>query len=303
MGKISSNEVPDLALGDRIEVCPFCREASTERRVVLRLQATPPVALVECGRCGAQSADRMPKPDYLTGLYDPKSYRSSLVSEAGVSRRCARAIAAHAAFRPDQSVSMVDFGGSDGSLSAAVRAELIARGHRADVTSTIVDLHARQDGPHHRYLTPAEFEVSTGRYDLILASAVLEHLPDPASALHSLLDRAADGALFYARTPWDSPLHLAVPGYRVKWPRHLHDMGPDFWEGFTELFGVRGTLVVSRPSIVETSFRRAPLRTTLAHLAKAPARLEGLVRRSRIPRGRRFWRYVGGWEVVIRIDG
>lgn len=298
----SSSVVPDLALGDRIDECPLCRAPGSARHPVIRLQDAPAVDLLDCSRCGAMSADRMPTPEFLSSLYDPQTYRSSLVSEAGISRRCARAIIVHSSFHPDRPVSILDYGGSDGSLSTEIRTALIGRGHRAKVVSTVVDLHPRSDGPHQRWLTPSAFEASPDRYDLILASAVLEHLPDPAATLRSLIGRAAHGALFYGRTPWDGPLHLAVPGYRVKWPRHLHDMGADFWERFIGLFGVRGTLIMSRPSIVETSFRRAPLRTALAHLAKAPGRFENIVRPHRSMHDRRVWRYVGGWEVMIRFE-
>lgn len=68
------------------------------------------------------------------------------------------------------------------------------------------------------------------------------------------------------------------------------------------VFGVSGELLVSRPSIVETSFREAPLRTALAHLSKAPARLENVLRRRGPGPSDRLWRLVGGWEVLIRLS-
>ena len=76
---------------------------------------------------------------------------------------------------------------------------------------------------------------------------------------------------------------------------------PAFWAGFMKTFGVAGEIVASRPSIVETTFRDAPGRTLFAHLAKAPAHLEGLVLGKWARERARFWQLVGGWEVLIRI--
>jgi len=300
MTRIAS-QVPEEALSDRIETCPVCRDPDASRKPVVRLQIDPVVDLLECSSCSAQSADRMPNAGFLSALYDPAHYRSSLVSGAGLSERCARSIAREARFDPDRPLSIVDYGGSDGSLSRALRRELLVRGHRGDVRSTVVDLHPRGDSPHQRFIDPERFAKSGDRYDLLLASAVLEHLTHPAATIRSLLDHAAPASLFYARTPWDSPLQRVVPGYRVKWPNHLHDMGPAFWPRFMNVFGVSGEIVVSRPSIVETTFGDSPGRTLFAHLAKIPARLEGIVFPSRARDGARFWRLVGGWEVLIRI--
>lgn len=294
--------VPETALGERADSCPLCGSRDPSRRPVLILQADPLVRLVECRTCGAQSADRIPSQAYLSALYDPRTYRSSLVSEAGLARRCARFIADGARFDADRALSILDFGGSQGALSTAIRDAFLRDGHRGEIRSTVVDIHPGRDTTHQRFLDPTGFEASRERHDVILASAVLEHLPDPASTIRSLLARAASGSIFYARTPWDSPLELLVPGYRVKWPRHLHDLGPDFWEGFMERYGVSGHLIASRPSIVETSFRSAPLRTAMAHLAKLPARLEQAIRSDATARKGRVWRLVGGWEVLIRID-
>ena len=39
-------------------------------------------------------------------------------------------------------------------------------------------------------------------FDLVLASAVLEHLPEPAEITRKLLGALAPGGFFYARTPY-----------------------------------------------------------------------------------------------------
>ncbi len=301
MASSTASWIPEEALSSRSASCPLCGQTG-ERRPILDLQVEPRVELVECRACRGLSADRMPDPELLARFYEPTHYRSSLVSQAGLSRRCARAILRGMRLERDRPISILDYGGSDGALSRAIRHELLVSGHRGDVESTVVDLHPREDSPHQRFIDPERFEKSTDRHDLLLASAVLEHLPSPAGAIRSLIGSARPDAFLYARTPWDAPLQRLAPGYRVKWPRHLHDMGPAFWERFMTVFGVSGELLVSRPSIVETSFREAPMRTALAHLSKAPARLENVLRRRGPETSDRLWRLVGGWEVLIRLS-
>ncbi len=301
MTSSTTTSVPEEALASRVGTCPICCRRAENRRTIVRLQSQPVVELVECPFCAAQSADRFPLPEFLTALYDPTFYRSSLVSGPGLSARCARSILRATRFDSHRPVSILDYGGSDGTLSQALRRELLANGHRGDVRSTVVDLHPREDTPHQRFIDPARFEKSSEHYDLLLASAVLEHLASPAATIRALLDHAAPDSYFYARTPWDSPLQRVVPGYRVKWPRHLHDMGPAFWERFMTVFGVSGELLVSRPSIVETSFRDAPVRTLAAHLSKIPARIESSLFRDKSSSRERVWKLVGGWEVLIRL--
>jgi hypothetical protein len=85
----------------------------------------------------------------------------------------------------------------------------------------------------------------------------------------------------------------------ITYPGHVHDMGSVFWGRFIEVFRMKGTMLSSRLSLVETTFARAPARAFLAHALKAPAMLEqGLLGRNRPPR----WSLVGGWEAVMRFE-
>lgn len=301
MSRSSTDRAPEEVLSTPEEICPLC-EGSGSRRAVLRLQDEPRVELLACDRCGGCSADRMPTGEFLASLYDPSRYSSSLVSASALTTRCARALLCEARFAPDRDLAILDYGGSDGALSRELRRQLLAAGHAGRVESTVVDLYPRDDTPHQRFVTPEHFAKSETRFDLLVASAVLEHIPRPGPVIAALLAHAAPDAVLYARTPWDAPLHRCVPGYRIKWPRHLHDLGPGFWDRFLEVFSVNGSTIFSRPSIVETCFAQAPLRTLLAHLLKAPAHLENAWLRPGLGYRGRAWRFVGGWEVAIRLS-
>ncbi len=83
--------------------------------------------------------------------------------------------------------------------------------------------------------------------------------------------------------------------FRVVWdfmyPAHLHDLGPDFWNTFFSetMPGLRFELLQSKPSIVELSLKHNLIKSTVAHILKAP----WYVLKNR-------YRMVGGWEVFVQ---
>ena len=293
--------VPAESLLPAHGACPVCG-AEGDRRAVILLQDAPPVPMLECATCFAVSAAQFPNDAYLSSLYDPSHYSSSLVADPKLSARAAASILAEVSFRPDSAVEILDYGGSEGTLSREIRKQLMASGHRGPVSSTVVDLFVRPDTEGQRFITPDTFRKEERKYNLLLASAVIEHLTDLRPVFDSILAKAAPGSYFYGRTPYDVPLAKLPGGYKIKWPRHLHDLGPNFWDRFMDTFNVRGKVVVSRPSIVETSFAGAGIRTLLAHVLKAPARLENAAVRPLLGYRGRLWHLVGGWEVVIALD-
>jgi SAM-dependent methyltransferase len=177
------------------------------------------------------------------------------------------------AFGPTVVSRVLDFGGGDGTISRALAARFVPAG-----------------APH------VEVVVVDHGGDVVLASAVLEHLPQPMETLESLAARLAPGGLLYVRTPAVSSLIALAARLRITidftYPGHVHDLGQSFWEGVDRWWEpVRsGVLrqVASRPSPVETSFRRHAARTAVAHIVKAPWWVV-----------RRGYPFVGGWEAVF----
>ncbi len=301
---LDGTTVPESHLEPPHDVCPAC-SAWDSRSAIGHLQRAPDVALLACRACHASSAERFPDAAFLKSLYAPDHYASDLLSSQHGARRCARHIASRLPLRPDRDLRVLDYGGSDGSLSRALETELRGRGHRGALEFTVVDHFVDErhaDGI--RFLDVEAFAGLTESFEVVLASAVLEHLPDLPGTARRLLARCAPGGHFYARTPYEEPLARLVPGYRIRWPRHLHDLGPGFWAGFLERLGFAGETLRSAPSVVESDLASRPLRTLVAHALKAPGRLEAALWRERVATtGRVFWPWVGGWEVVLRVDG
>jgi 2-polyprenyl-3-methyl-5-hydroxy-6-metoxy-1,4-benzoquinol methylase len=279
--------------------CPMCL-ATGARKSVLRVQANPDVHMLGCPWCGGFSASRLPTEktlrEYYRRYYDPSG---PTVTFGDPVRFARHVIDQGGPFLCKADVSILDFGGGGGDLSRALASLMLDRG-TVRVRIDLVDYNSslgRTDAEHiavrhHETLA----EVAGQRYDLVLASAVLEHIPYPRQVLIDLLSAVRPGGMFYARTPSVVPLFrifqfLHLP-YDFTFPAHLHDFGQTFWEGILQfLDGDPASFhtLHSSPSMVETVFRRNPVRTAVAYLLKSPWYLF-----------RRHYRLVGGWEVVIQ---
>ena len=302
---LSSDFVPNEHLSPNDDACSICGHRS-DRDIMLTLQASPRVELQNCGSCGAQSASRFPDELFLKQLYAPSDYASDLLTSTHAIENTARHIAKHIPIADrDTTLRVLDYGGGDGSLSSAFHKALRNAGHRGAIELTVVDYFVdERANADVRFLDVTDFAQLTERFDIVIASAVLEHLVDLRWTACKLLSLCEPGGTFYARTPYEAPLAKLVPGYKVRWPRHLHDLGPAFWSKFLTTMGYEGQILRSTPSVVESDFETKPLRTTIAQLMKLPSRLEASLFPNRVgQQGRHLWQWPGGWEVVLRVDG
>jgi SAM-dependent methyltransferase len=294
--------VPEESLEPAWTQCPLCaaRGPFTSELV---LQASPPVELLECAQCGGGSASRMPTDAYCATFYSA-GYAAGHVE---VTQGNARSFATHlskalANVALPRQLRLLDFGGNDGSMALALVHELLNAG-RVDGARIVVLDHVpavRCDDPRIELSAGLRLEElpQDERFDAVIASAVIEHIPHAQPVLQELLARVAPSGWFYARTPWVAPLVKRVPRLPLMlWPAHVHDLGRAFWNGVCER-APNFRIVLSRPSWVETSWRRQPLRTAAAYLLKAPAQLDARVRPSY--RGTLDWPFVGGWEIVMQ---
>lgn len=274
--------------------CPSCGSRA-ERRAVHRIQDDPVVDLLTCPECGISSASRMPTSGALEEYYGAYygADDGDQVTFSGV-ERFARHIAR---FCPDGANKILDFGGGDGAVALALARILAGRGATPEVT--LVDYAEPQPDAAFPIERITELEDVRGEFDVIVASAILEHVPDVGDAIRRLWRLGRPGAVFYARTPYWAPMLRLAPSIDLTFPGHVHDMGPAFWNRFIGTLELEGDLLASRPSIVETSLSQAPARTAAAYLLKAPSHLECLVRRGDWRRP--LWGFVGGWEVFARV--
>lgn len=191
---------------------------------------------------------------------------------------------------------ILDFGGGDGTISVGLANLLLGTGIRS-VQIELVDYQELplpdRTGAIYIGYNRSLSEMQPARYDLVLASSIIEHLPEPRPELDRLFSALAAGGVLYARTPWMAPIfqlyeRFGLP-FDFTYPAHVHDLGKAFWENLSSHISSDSTysLRQSQPSPVESALGQAPFRTVAAHLMKLPGRLF------------RDWRFVGGWEVLF----
>src|SRR4051812_27912895 len=285
---------------DRTDTCPVCGSRQ-RRRPVFRLQRDPDVYMLSCSVCRACSASHMPVPavlsDYYSHYYDDRQHLVTFTGAARFGRHVVNTIPGDLF---GSSMSILDYGGGDGSLAKAIAERLIALRRIRSAEIHVIDFVRHEYSTHDRITMRhgAPSEPISGRYELVLASAILEHVPELQPLLAALRDAVAADGFFYARTPYAIPLTKLFPGLDLTYPAHVHDLGAPFWDRFVETFSWPAQVIASRPSIVSERFRDAPLRALAATVMKMPARVEGVL--SPIRGGRRLWHLVGGWEVLLQ---
>jgi SAM-dependent methyltransferase len=278
--------------------CPLCLAAGP-RPAVHRIQDDPVVELLSCPRCRGASASRMPRADVLDEYY-ARYYSGDARTTTPDTRRFAASIVRRLApARDGAHARVLDFGGGDGSVGIAVATLLVAAG-AAGAEVVLVDYSTPAASPSavirvtgHRELDDVE-----GPFGVVLASAVLEHIPEFRAAFLRLFSLCAPGGSMYVRTPWMAPFARLHSGLDLTYPAHVHDLGGDFWNRAVQTFALDAALVRSGPSPVEADPREHPLRAGVAAILKLPAQAEARARRP-APRDPR-WRWVGGWEAVLR---
>ena len=281
--------------------CPFCR--SGQRKAVCVLQDNPQVLLLECTNCNAASASRMPINTALVEYY--RDYYESPVSkpEGQNTFDDPKRFGNYLAIKFNQylnkpHIRILDFGGGDGSISYWTAKQLLQKKEVDKVDILVVDYNQKVISAQDNRIFLARkdtLESIQFYYDIVIASAIIEHLPQPNDILNRLLNLIDRGGIFYARTPYVVPFIKLFTFFGIKWdftyPAHVHDLGQEFWESYFNRI-VSSTdfeIIESKPSIVETTFNDHFIRTLVAYVFKAPWYLLG-----------RMYKLVGGWEVFVR---
>lgn len=293
--------VPESSLGEPLSRCPVCGAAEIGKPIT-RLQHEPKVDLVRCNRCLAGFAERMPNDAYLADLYDPAKYHSAMTSNAALTARCSAAIVAKFPMGNRQQIRVLDYGGGNGDLAQRILLDLRAQSPTVECRATVVDIHPREDDGDVSFISVDQFFQTDERYDLVIASAVLEHVPQVADVIQRLFRVGGPQSLFYARAPFEAPLAKLAPGFRLRWPRHVHDFSPEFWEHLGDWIEVETSMIASRTSLVESTLQTRLFHTVAAHVLKAPSRIETALIKPVLGYSGAFWRLVGGWEVFMLIN-
>lgn len=294
-----SHHMCESDLHEPAVICPFC--ASSNRFNIAVLQSDPEVTLQYCDNCHAASASRMPKEGALIRYYE--SYYCG--KEEKITIEAPERIAAHIYHHLQMAkqsfnsaeVSILDYGGGDGTISLGIADFLMKAGKRVTIILVDYDQKLKEvNGSQLCIKRPRDLsEVPDKSVDLVVASAVIEHMPDPRPVLENLFSAMMPGGYFYARTPYVVPLMKIANTLNMEfdftYPAHVHDLGAKFWNNILNHISSDGEyrIIRSTPSLVETVFSQHFLRTTAAYLLKMPWYLL-----------KENYGMVGGWEIFIR---
>ena len=278
--------------------CPVCGTHNL-RQTVAHVQRDPDVSLLHCFNCLSCSTSHIALPEvldeYYRSYYDHRSDCVAFHDPHRFARHLSKWVNIETLKSADGALRICDFGGGDGSLAIAVATQLgvYCSIDVVDYPSNTIQSTELIDITYFESI-----DATDGHYNLILASAVLEHMVYPRETIDKLFLAIEPDGFLYARTPFVLPFLQFVPSFDFHFPGHLHDLGPAFWNRAIHTYGWRATLISSRPSIVETNFRNRPFRTSVAYAIKLPAFLQLSLQRShdRVP----LWPFVGGWEVVLQ---
>lgn len=295
--------VPLESLAKRL-ICSFC--GSSECKVVGRLENELTIHLVECINCALVSTDHIPTADFLEKYYTEKfpefveKYNSKVETSVTFSNpdrfasRLATLLSLDAIHSP--SFKILDFGGGDGSLALAFSSNL---SQTTLVEITVIDFGSsvvKSKSPNVSIRKLPSIPRSE-KFDLIIASASLEMLPNFGQTLALLLNALNDQkSNVYVRTNYIQPLRRLFPFLDFAFPAHLHDIGSDFWSQFAQLEKTRYEVKRSETPISELDFKRFPIRYLIVTFLKLPSRLEAKLFPFKL---KRYWKYVGSWEVVV----
>lgn len=287
--------------------CLWCSSYSLDFLGIV--QKKPTVKLFECNECKAVGVSRMPTSDALNRFYESYYNRNKGYTKQHnitFSNPCRMAIhlagnAHRFTFNTQntQNCKILDYGGGDGTISFLTAEELIRQKYIKNANICVVDYErSTLQSSNCLIAIKSKNEIALEdklSYDIVIASAVLEHLPNSPVIIENLLNQVKPGGILYIRTPANKSFIKLWDALGFRWdftfPAHVYDLGQTFWESYfrhttrSRFFD----LVISRPSILEASFFDSPFRAVLSWLCKLPWYLL-----------RSSWGFVGGWEVVVR---
>lgn len=284
-------------LRDHASACPVCG-SGRERRQLFAIQEEPAVYLLKCLDCHGASASQMPTRSaldrYYTNYY-PEGNEKYTFSEPG---RIIRHILSNLNLTGPK-IRLLDFGGGDGTIGMGIAEALAEEGREVEMVLVDYEEPPAYQDDRISYRHYHDLDRVEGKFDLIIASAILEHIPALKPVMENLFRLASVGCYFYARTPWVAPLARIFPRLDFTFPGHVHDLGAPFWNRVPETFKIPASLVKSQPSIIETTLRSNAIRTATAYLLKFPAHLE----RKICPwRKDQLLQLTGGWEAFIKFN-
>ncbi len=283
--------------------CGCCGNTSFKSLIPLRNK--PSINYIKCEHCKAITYDYIYSQQGIDEMYQSSDYYQDY-EKHGTSKitfygaeRIAKHILKHIKIEKKNTISVLDFGGGDGAIAYSIAELLLRKFICKDVNIIVVDYNeilydASNPHIHISRCFPLE-TIHNDTFEIVIASAVIEHLPVPGSYVKKLFDIAAQNGYIYFRTPYVYPIYKALKklgiNYDTGFPGHIWDLGEEWWCNAASLIGYSESkvkLIHSRPSIVEKSLKAEFIKALAAYIMKSIWYLN------------HKWKYVGGWETIYQ---
>lgn len=297
---IKASEIKEEQLV-RIERCGIC--GCDSFRKLICFSESPQINYIICKGCGAVTFDKILNQKAIDELYtsDVQYYKDDNSKESGGSitfygsRRFARHLLKHYSLKKDR-YKILDFGGGDGELAYSVASELLDKYGCDKADITVVDYTdslyiTKNERISIKHVFPLE-KLNEGDFDIIIARGIIEHIPNPGVDIRKLFDLLGARGIIYFGTPYIYPLRRDLQRFGIEYdtlyPAHIWDLGGKWYNKLPQYVGSKANISIlsSRPSIVEKSFRSHFFIALASYILKSPWYIC------------HKWPYVGGWEAV-----
>ncbi len=306
---------------EAFEGCPFCGSRSIKYignihpspeikiysdflniiGTILSNRPSPDIKIYTCNNCHIGFFNPQPTEKFLKEFYT--GYYMGDTKYTKYTKIDPRRLASHLTkylgnLSPRETFRILDFGGGDGAVSQCLGQYLLSSGIAMKIEISVVDYKTLTD---RRENSISQYSYETldliplsDEFDIVIASAILEHVKNPRQIISSLLQKMKKQGIFYARTPYSFPFYKGFKKlgktFGMPYPAHLFDMGSFFWCDVLKTLNLSADFRMkeSHTSLVHAEFRKNPLLTILSYLVKLPSYLVG-----------KWYPFSGGWEVVI----
>jgi 2-polyprenyl-3-methyl-5-hydroxy-6-metoxy-1,4-benzoquinol methylase len=277
----------------KIKECPYCKSNSLE--VVKREENTSHGYWMRCEKCCLNFVNEVPYiwvlDNYYLNYYSIDSEQKVTADNPiRIAKRIYNKVSSDLIRRKDTCIKILDWGGGDGTLSVLLAGNYL-KDFKVEITN--VDYHAQNNSnsvnyPNINYQAIKNLDEINEEFDLIICSAILEHVPSINENVNLLFKLLSPKGCIYFRTPYMIPFKRVLGKFQdMTYPAHIYDIGYDFYEFIASEYGVK--TIYLGPSVIETALCQNFLRTLLSFFFKVPYIFLG-----------RKWKFVGGVEFVAK---
>lgn len=290
-------DVPEDALTQLVQKCGWCQAPNLTLVMFEPAVSQTRVSWLRCLSCSLIQTSHHPSVEYMSQVYGEYYKESSLnemITFDSVERigKYLNRLFINNLPRKNR-LEILDVGGGDGSISCSISKGLKESLSCEEISITVIESKSAIKAIRKFENVSYQHVLPRSQFDIILLSAVLEHVHNPRELFQYSLDHLEKGGVLYIRTPEVLPLAKAlshIPGLRIDtgFPHHLYDFpGAFFQQLISSLDPKHYSVILSQPSIPESRF--FTLRGLVSRFLKLPGRIRLL-----------NYEFTGGREILIK---